>query len=245
MKTVIELLKSHRSIRSYSEKPIPEDLLSNIPSAGQSAATSSNIQAVTIIRVTDKEIRQGLCDVGGGQSYIIDAPEFFVFCADLNRSYSCCGMHKQEPVSGMTEQFIIATVDTSLVAQNVVIAAESSGLGICYIGAMRNDPARVCELLGLPEHVYPVFGLCMGFPNQNPQVKPRLPLESIVRENSYTLDNERDLIKKYDENLSSYHMGRSDNAKTVIWSEVMSKLLTKEPRPHMREFLRNRGFKMR
>ncbi|MDA1238564.1 MAG: oxygen-insensitive NADPH nitroreductase [Proteobacteria bacterium] len=245
MKTVLELLKSHRSIRSYSEKPIPENLLFDILSAGQSAATTNNNQSLSIIRVTDMKIRESLCQVGGGQSYIKNAPEFFVFCADLNRSYACCDMHEKEPVSGMTEQFIIATVDTSLVAQNVGIAAESSGLGICYIGAMRNDPARVCELLALPEHVYPVFGMCMGFPNQNPEVKPRLPLASIVRENSYNLDNEKELIEKYDETLNSYHQGRSENTKTVIWSEVMSKLLAKESRPHMKEFLLNRGFKMR
>ena len=112
-------------------------------SAGQAAASSSFLQGVTIIRITDPHKRADKFSklAGGNQSQIISsAPEFLVFCADLNRSTRCCHKHGTSPTEGFMEQFIIATVDTALYAQNVVVAAESKGLGICYIGAIRNDP---------------------------------------------------------------------------------------------------------
>lgn len=245
MNSVIELLRSHRSIRSFEDKKIPEGLLKDILSSGQAAATSSLIQATTIIRVTDPKLREGLCEVGGGQEYIKDAPEFLVFCADLNRASRCCEMYDETPIKGLTEHFIIATVDVALVAQNIVIASESSGLGICYIGALRNDPAKVCEILKLPDNVYPVFGLCIGFPAQNPEVKPRLPLEVIVKENFYDAMPEEKLIKKYDNELNSYYESRSMNNKVSVWSEQMSVKLSKESRAHMKEFLNKRGFIIR
>jgi nitroreductase len=69
-------------------------------------------------------------------------------------------------------------------AQNVAIAAESEGLGICYIGGVRNNPQQISELLSLPDHVYPVFGMCLGYPAHQPDVKPRLPVEAILKEDS-------------------------------------------------------------
>ncbi|MGB1106796.1 MAG: oxygen-insensitive NADPH nitroreductase, partial [Candidatus Puniceispirillaceae bacterium] len=175
MNPTIDLLNSHRSIRRFTDAPVPADTLTTIITAAQAAASSSFLQGVTIIRVTDSEKRVALREVANGQRYVEEAPEFLVFCADLSRSMRCCEMHGGEAAKGLTEQFIIATVDTALYAQNMVVAAESVGLGICYIGALRNDPARVTELLDLPQQVYPVFGLCLGFPDQDPEVKPRLP----------------------------------------------------------------------
>ncbi|MEC7212165.1 MAG: nitroreductase family protein, partial [Pseudomonadota bacterium] len=143
---------------------------------------------------------------------------------------------------GLTEQFIIATVDTALYAQNIVIAAESAGLGICYIGALRNDPARVTQLLGLPQQVYPVFGLCLGHPAQDPEVKPRLPVGVTLKENSYSTDGEEEAIAAYDEQMRTYYANRSANIKIQGWSDQMAGLLAKEGRPHMLPFLRSQGF---
>jgi len=242
MNKVIELLQSHRSIRSFKDKKIPYPLLMDIISAGQSAATSSLIQATSIIRVTDSALRKGLCEVGGGQSYIEKAPEFLVFCADLNRASTCCEYYNQVPIEGMTEHFIIGTVDVALVAQNVVIAAESLNLGICYIGALRNNPSKVCDLLNIPKNVYPVFGLCIGYPDQDPEIKPRLPIEVLLKENSYDSSTEGEFIKKYDDDLSRYHATRSANKKISVWSKQMSDKLSTESRAHMKTFLTNRGF---
>ena len=154
----------------------------------------------------------------------------------------CCEQHGGAAVRGLTEQFIIATVDTALYAQNMVVAAESVGLGICYIGALRNDPARVTEILDLPQQVYPVFGLCLGYPDQDPEVKPRLPLSVVLKENSYSTDGEVEAIAAYDEEMRAYYAARTANQKAQGWSEQMAGLLGREGRPHMLAFLQGQGF---
>ena len=242
MNNTIDLLNSHRSIRRFTETPIATDLLETLIGAAQAAASSSFLQGVTIIRVTDADRRVALREVAGGQRYVEEAPEFLVFCADLSRSMRCCEMHGGMAAKGLTEQFIIATVDTALYAQNLVIAAESAGLGICYIGALRNDPARVTEILGLPQQVYPVFGMCLGYPDQDPEVKPRLPLSVVLKENSYDTDGEAEAIAAYDEDMRAYYAARTDNQKAQGWSEQMAGLLGREGRPHMLGFLQSQGF---
>ncbi|MEC7587984.1 MAG: oxygen-insensitive NADPH nitroreductase, partial [Pseudomonadota bacterium] len=186
MNQTIDLLTSHRSIRKFTDEPVDPDLFSRLVEAAQASASSSFLQGVTIIRVTDPGKRVALRDVAGGQAYVEMAPEFLVFCADLSRPMRCCRQHGGTPAEGLTEQFVIATVDAALYAQNLVIAAESAGLGICYIGALRNDPAKVTELLDLPQQVYPVFGLCLGHPAQDPEVKPRLPVSVTLKTDSYS-----------------------------------------------------------
>ena len=238
----ITLLKRHRSIRKFKAKNVPFDLLAECVKAGQSAASFSFLQGFAIIRVTDVQKRTAFKEIAGGQTYVETAPEFLVFCADLSRSIRCCEMHGEEAATGLTEQFILATVDVSLFAQNVAVAAESAGLGICYIGAVRNDAARSAELLGLPQQVYPVFGMCIGWPDQEPEVKPRLPVSVVLKENSYNADGEAEAIAAYDEQMRSYYATRSANIKIQGWSEQMAGLLSKESRLHMRPFLESQGF---
>ena len=163
----------------------------------------------------------------------------------MNRSSECCNWHNAKATEGFTEQFIISTVDTALVAQNVVVAAESADLGICYIGAIRNNPLLASELLELPKNVYPVFGLCLGYPDQNPEVKPRLPLSIVLKENSYSNDKDKKIIEQYDIRVREYYQKRTSNNKSATWSEQMSGLLGKEVRLHMRGFLKGRGFEMK
>ena len=242
MNPTIDLLNSHRSIRSFTETPVPQDVLTTITTAAQAAASSSFLQGVTIMRVTDPDKRAAFKEITGGQAYVEAAPEFLVFCADLSRPMRCCTEHGGSPFEGLTEHFIIATVDVALYAQNVAVAAESAGLGICYIGAIRNDAARSAELLGLPQQVYPVFGMCIGWPDQDPEVKPRLPLSVVLKENSYSIDGEAEAIAAYDEEMRTYYATRSSNIKIQGWSEQMAGLLRKESRLHMRPFLESKGF---
>ena len=239
---IFNLLKNHRSIRKFTDVPVGDDLLYSLISAGQAAASSSFLQGVTIMRVTDFEKRASFAEITGGQRYVEEAPEFLVFCADLSRPMRCCTEHGGSPSKGLTEHFIIATVDVALYAQNVAVAAESAGLGICYIGAIRNDAARSAELLDLPQEVYPVFGMCIGWPNQDPEVKPRLPVSVVLKENSYSIDGEAETIASYDEEMRNYYATRSANIKIQSWSEQMAGLLGKESRLHMLPFLESKGF---
>ncbi len=235
-------LMEHKSIRKFRREKIPRNKLDQIIKAGQAASSSSFLQGVTIIRITDPEKRTAFEEITGGQAYVKAAPEFLVFCADLSRPMRCCTDHGGTPSEGLTEHFIIATVDVALYAQNVAVAAESAGLGICYIGAIRNDAARSAALLDLPQQVYPVFGMCIGWPDQDPEVKPRLPVSVVLKENSYSADGEAEAIAAYDEEMRTYYATRSANMKIQGWSEQMAGLLGKESRLHMRSFLESQGF---
>ena len=239
--SVIAQLESHRSIRKFTDQPIAKSLLQELIVAGQSAASSNNLQGVSVIRINNRQTRQALATLAGNQTYIEQAPEFLVFCADLHRAGWCC---QGDMIEGMTEHFMIATIDTALFAQNVVVAAESVGLGTCYIGALRNDPERVSKLLALPEQVYPVFGLCLGYPDQDPPCKPRLPLVAVLMEDHYQEVDEA-LMAQYDQAMRVYYQQRTGGKVDRVWSREMSALLSKESRPHMREFLAKKGFTMR
>ncbi|SEP06345.1 oxygen-insensitive NADPH nitroreductase [Aquisalimonas asiatica] len=246
MNSVIELLQSHRSIRKFEDRPIDEALFRELLRAGQSAATSSHVQATSVIRVRDAGKREAIAELAGGQPYVASCAEFLVFCADMKRVFDACDRNGVEGVQqGMTEQFIIATVDTALFAQNVAVAAESADLGICYIGGVRNNPAQISEILELPEHVYPVFGFCIGYPEQDPEVKPRLPLEVIVKEDTYSDDGDAEAIAAFDQTMNAYYRSRNSNVKDATWSDQIGVLFTQKSRPHMRDFLKQRGFPMK
>jgi len=242
MNDVTRLLKSHRSIRKFTAESVSREIIEELVSCGQASATSSNVQAVTVIHVTDQAARDALAICAGGQRYVSTAGAFLVYCADMNRPRHACERQSGEYAAGMTEQFIIATVDVALAAQNAAVAAESLGLGICYIGGLRNDPAEVSRLLGLPQHVYPVFGLCLGYPAQDPDVKPRLPLSAVLMENQYSESGFDADIEQYDDAVRHYYMTRTGGNKDSTWSQEMKGLVGKESRPHMREFLQSRGF---
>lgn len=242
MNPTIDLIRSHRSIRKFTDDPIPQEVIDELVLCGQSAATSSNVQAVTVIQVHDAEKRSKLAELAGGQPYVASAAAFFVYCADMRRPKFACENEGGEFSPGMTEHFIIATVDVALAAQNTVIAAESLGLGICYIGGLRNNPAEVSELLSLPEHVYPVFGLCLGTPAQDPEVKPRMPLAGVLMHDNYDESVFEDNVKAYDDTVREYYKTRTSGKKDSTWSQEMKALVGKESRPHMQGFLQGRGF---
>ncbi len=246
MNPVTELLRAHRSIRKFSDEAVDDNTVTEIVACAQAAATSSNVQATTVIRIRDAARREQLAGLAGGQSYVASSAVFLVFCADLNRTRLACGLQDTDMVEGMTEHFMIATIDVALAAQNAVIAAESLGLGICYIGGLRNNPAAVSDLLSLPDQVYPVFGLCLGHPAQDPEVKPRLATTAVLMEEQYRDDDAtRESIKAYDAQLRTYYRTRTGGTKDSSWSEEMAALVGKESRPHMQGFLHDRGMAKR
>lgn len=242
MNQVIKLLNAHRSIRKFTEQTVTQAQLERFVQAGQAAATSSFIQACTVIQVNDTTKRSQLAEWAGGQRYVEEAPAFLVFCADMQRHKLSCDMHEAEMLSGFTEQFITATVDCALFAQNLVIAAESEGLGTVYIGGLRNQIDKVSEALALPDLVYPVFGLCLGYPDQNPEVKPRLPVQVVLKQDRYDDQQDSELIREYDDQIRAYYKTRTGGQKDMSWSEQISGMLQKEARPHMQAFLQARGF---
>jgi len=244
MNPTIELLKSHRSIRKFTDQPVSSDLLNTLMEAGQAAATSNHVQAYSVIHVKNPENRQKIAELAGGQNYVASSGAFLVFCADMKRPTDAAEAAGARVVRGMTEQLLVATVDVSLMAQNVAIAAESEGLGICYIGGIRNNPQPVSELLALPDHVFPVFGMCIGYPAHQPDVKPRLPVSAILKEDTYTADTEA--VDAFDTSMQDYYQTRKGGGnKETRWSQNLAPLFDSKLRPHMRDFLVKRGFEMK
>jgi nitroreductase len=242
MNEVIKLLQSHRSVRKFTEQSIPQAVLEELIKCGQAAATSSFIQACTVIQVEDTDKREQLVELAGNQPYIASCARFVVYCADMNRHKIACDIHDADMLSGYTEQFITATVDCALFAQNVITAAQSLGIEGVYIGGIRNNIQSVTDLLELPHLVYPVFGMCLGYPAQNPEVKPRLPLSVILKNDHYHDEEDANTISDYDNQVREYYKTRTGGNKDTAWSEQISKMLVKEARPHMKGFLESRGF---
>lgn len=243
MNDTISLLMNHRSIRKYSDRPVSEEQLRTVVAAGQMASTSSNVQAYSVIAVTSREKKQRLAALAGNQSYIVECPVFLVWCADLYRLKKSAEAHvvDQETYEDSTENFIVATVDAALAAQNAAIAAESLGLGIVYIGGVRNSIAEFSEALELPELVYPVFGMCLGYPDQEPGLRPRLPVEAVLHRDSYNRAAIEE-VKNYDRTSSEYLSLRTHGKNNTPWSALMAKRLAEPVRLHMKDFLKGKGF---
>lgn len=180
MTPTIELICGHRSIRHFTDEPISEAQREAIINSARATSSSSFLQCSSIIRITDKALREELVTLTGGQKHVAQAAEFWVFCADFNRHLQIC----PDAQLGLAEQLLLGVVDTAMMAQNALTAAESLGLGGVYIGGLRNNIEAVTKLLKLPQHVLPLFGLCLGWPADNPDLKPRLPASILVHENS-------------------------------------------------------------
>ena len=241
MNQTIDLILSHRSIRQFTAEPISSQQLDAILAAAQSASTSSFLQVTSIIRVTGPEARKQLAQLAGNQPYVEQAAEFLVFCADYHRH----GQIVPDAQTGYAEQLLIGAIDGAIMGQNALLAAQSLGLGGVYIGGLRNHPAEVSELLGLPDRVIPLFGLCLGHPAQQPEQKPRLPRALVVHQERYQRELDRDLLAQYDQQIEAYYQARSSNNKQQTGSGQIRAILTKESRPFMLGFLQSRGFNLK
>lgn len=188
----LAVLLSHRSVRGFRPDPVPEGTLETLIAAAQSAATSSNLQTWSAIRVTDPAVRKELAAIAGNQKHVEICPIFLVFLADASRNARLSEAEGKELVGlPYLESFLVASIDAALAAQNAVVAAESLGLATVYIGALRNNVTRVAELLGLPKGAAPVFGLCVGHaaPGREGEVKPRLPQQAVLHDGTYDADD--------------------------------------------------------
>lgn len=239
---VIETMLSHRSIRKFLDKPIEAESLEKIIECGQAAASSSFIQAYSVIRVSNSDTRKEIADAAGGQKWIEEAPEFLVFCADLKRIEVACVEQGAGKLEGYTEHFLAASVDVALMAQNVLLAAESVGMGGVFIGGIRNDPQLVSDLLGLPDQVYPVFGMCLGWPSIDPDVKPRFPVKTILHQDHYAIDKVESQVESYDLQMKTYYQSRTGKTRVSDWSEQTAKAVQDKKREHILSFLNKRGF---
>lgn len=185
--TITRLL-AHRSVRRYGTAPVTAEVVEALAAAAQSAATSSSQHAWSVIEVRDPARKAELASLTGSNPFINDAPVFLVFVVDLSRQ---ARLAKQRG-AGMEalqyqEALLVGTVDAALAAQNTVVAAESLGLGTCYVGGIRTHLEEVSELLRLPDYTFPLVGLALGWPESTDTagVKPRPPKNSVWFQEAY------------------------------------------------------------
>ncbi|WP_099157891.1 oxygen-insensitive NADPH nitroreductase [Virgibacillus ndiopensis] len=247
MNNTIETILNHRSIRKFKNEALTPEQIEIIVSAAQHASTSSYVMAYTIIGITDEVIKEKLTSISGHE-HVRNSGHLFVFCADLNRIYQLASEEEQEKMKESiesTEQFLVTTIDTALAAQNAVIAAESIGLGICYIGGIRNNVKSVNDLLELPDYVIPLFGLAVGYPDHRPEHKPRLPFDEIYHENKYDMKKQASLIQQFDRELEKYYLSRGQNTRKDTWSDQMIRKYTTPIRMDVTKFIQDKKLNKR
>ncbi len=190
----METLKTmfdHRSIRKYKSTPVSEPVLQNILKAATRASTTGNMQIYSIVVTKDEEKRKAMHTIHFGQDMVLQAPVLLTFCADINRFNKWCKLRDAQPGYDNFLWFLNAAIDAMLAAQNAAIAAEEHELGICYLGTTTYQADKIIDLLNLPYGVVPVTTLVVGYPDEQPPLTDRLPLEAVVHYESYADYNEQ------------------------------------------------------
>lgn len=244
-RSTLETALAHRSIRKFTDQAISDDLLKTLISAGQMASTSSFLQNVSVIRVSDKAKRTQIRNICAtayqgklGHHYVENCAEFLVFCADVRRHLHFAPQAQID----WTEVLLTGAVDVGIMAQNVLLAAESVGLGGVFIGSLRNDLPALSQILDIPHGVVPVVGMCLGYPDQEPGQRPRLPVDTVLMENGYQQADEA-VLAEYDEVVKTYYKNRSNL--DLSWGEQIRNNLNGEVRPGLLAYLQQQGFAKR
>jgi nitroreductase len=248
---VLEALLAHRSVRAFLPDPLADGTLEALVAAAQSASTSSNLQAWSVVAVQDPARRAKLAELAGQQGFVARAPLFLCFIADTSRLRRLGERHGQA-LEGLDylEAFIVAAVDAALASQNAVVAAESLDLGTVYVGALRNKPAEVAAELRLPPGAVALFGLCIGRPDPAAppaQVKPRLPQSTVLHREQYDIGAETAAVEGYDETLAAFSAAQGIGPNGWV-KRMLSRVASASAlhgRDAMKATLRRLGFPLR
>ncbi|MCZ8533654.1 oxygen-insensitive NADPH nitroreductase [Psychrobacillus psychrodurans] len=242
---VQELLRKHSSVRKYKDYTLTKEEVSELVETAQHAASSHFVQAYSVIWVSDEQKKEELGRLSKNPTQFETAGAALLLCADFHRLQVAGKLQQTDIDIDTTENVLVGAVDVALFAQNLVIAAEAKGFGICYIGGVRNEPTAISHLFDLPTGVFPLFAITLGIPDQQNEVKPRLPLEAILHENNYNSAKYEVLLLEYDQTMEAYYTSRGSNQKTGNWTKSMADFLEKPRRPHMADFLASKGFHLK
>ena len=220
---MIKEIFQHRSIRNYKNDPVPQKVLELILDAGVRASNTGNMQAYSVIVTKEPELREKLWEAHFKQDMVKKAPVHITFCADLNRFSAWCKMREAEPGYDNFLWFMNSAIDALLASQNMVLEAEANGLGACYLGTATYNADKILEILNLPKLVVPVAAIVIGYPDANPPLTSRLPLESVVHEETYQDYHEDKINKIYSERESSEE---TKNLLEVNKKENLAKIFT-------------------
>tara|TARA_B100000886_G_scaffold324330_1_gene268896 strand:+ start:285 stop:1064 length:780 start_codon:yes stop_codon:yes gene_type:complete len=242
----IELLNRRRSIRKFSEKPVSSSHLDALLGAAMRAPTSSNIQAYSVIVVRDKKILAEIYPVVNNQEHVLNAPVFLCFCADLTRMEKAIIARGGSMDENPLEIGLVSSIDASLVGMSAYLTAESLGMSGVMIGAVRNDPSEMARILKLPDKVYVVFGMVLGWPAEAPKQKPRMDQGTTVHYDLYgNQKDERSLgekLESYDIELANHYTSINKVTTPDSWTNDISKKFADPSRKNLRAHLKKRGF---
>lgn len=248
---VLEAIKKRRTIRKFKSKPVPEEIVLEIVKAGQRAPSACSLQTYSIIWVKDEEKRRALWEACGKQPFILEAPVTLTICADVKKLIDIMNARGFETSLERGLGYAVklfAIIDAILAAENMVLAAEAYGLGSVFIGSALANP-RVVKILNIPKGVLPLSLLCIGYPDENPPVRPRLPLETVLFIDSYRQLSKSELdrgVEYMNEKLAEegYYVKYSQRSVDFKWIDnVQRKLVGNRKREEMLiETLKNLGF---
>lgn len=195
--SVLQQIHKHRSIRKYKPDPIPDELLMDILEAGLRTSSSGNMQSYSVIVTRDDHLRQQLYQAHMQQKMVLAAPVFLTFCADFHRMRRWLDLRDAPDNFDNFFSFMVAAIDAVLASQTTALAAESRGLGICYLGSTFANAGRIGEILELPPNVVPVVGFSLGYPAEDPELRDRLPITGIVHDNVYHSYTDQEILNIY------------------------------------------------
>lgn len=241
-----------RTQRRYADRPVPAPLLRLLLAAAFSASSKSDFQQVSVVTVADSEQRRRLAALVPAMPWIGAAPAFLVFCGDARRLERLGELRGHPAENGRLEGFFNAAIDAALVLQSFILAAEEAGLGCCPISVLRNHPDEVAAILDLPDKVFPVAGLCLGYPAAAGYISMRLPLAVTVHAERYDDAGLAAAVEDYDRRRAARHQLPREQQRSPEtfgyaafygWSEDKTRQQAAEPEG--RRFplhLRARGF---
>lgn len=247
----IDQIYQHASVRSYKTDPIPPEMVETIVAAAQRSSTSSNLQMYSVVVVTGAAKRERLAELCGNQKHIAQAPVFMAWCADLNRLERIAQWRDYQQVSEYVENFLLAAVDTAILMQTATLAAESLGLGMCYIGGIRNHPQDIINLLNLPHLVFPIAGMTLGWPARPHLPRPKLPTRAILHWETYDTTGDEEAWQEYDTAMIETGIyrgrqvavpGQEGEMEAYGWTEHSARRVSQPHRVILREVLEKQGF---
>lgn len=237
------------SCRAFLDRPVPLDILETLSAIALASPSKSDLQQRDIILLTSEQSRRQLADLVGGQAWVAGAPVIAVFCGNNRRQRLLHRWHDVPFANDHLDAFFNAAVDAAIALGAFVTAAEAVGLGCCPISAVRNDAAAVSTLLGLPEHVFPVAGLAIGYPAVAPEISKRLPFRHTFHMDKYQEDGLKDAVQNYDTDRAAtqpYAQQRYPEAfgisATYCWSEDKTRQYSQPERDSFGAFVRAKGY---
>jgi nitroreductase len=240
---VLETLNNHVSIREYLDKPIPDNLLTDMLHAARRSPTSSNLQAYSFVVVRDSDTKKKLAKFAGNQKHIETCGVFVAICADISRLEKACVLHGNNLGKNL-ENTMVATIDAALAGMSLSTIAESFGLGTVMIGGMRNQPKEVAELLNFPIGVIVAFGLCIGWPDWDRvhKQKPRFDPDINIHYEQYESTGVQEKLLEYDQKLANHYQTEGRQTQDAAWTGIIASRFNTPRRPHLKTTMEELGF---